>query len=112
LFIRIDYVDEDGVSRTWQHGFYAVGVVDDNSTPGICTSCAVVQSEHEGVTLGQLYSYDADVPQELARLGGYLPPRLINSISLVASGHSFEVEVVDVALLAQETGENGEQASE
>lgn len=112
LFIRIDYLDQDGVSRTWQHGFYAIGVVDDNSTPGVCTPCAVVQSEHEQVALGQLYSYDVDVPQELARLGGYLPPRLIKSVSLVASGHSFEVEVVDVALLAQETGENGEQASE
>lgn len=35
LFVRVDYVDENGVSQTWQQGFYATGEVDDNTTPGL-----------------------------------------------------------------------------
>lgn len=101
LFIRINYVDENGVTQTWQHGFYASGEVVDGATPDACISCAVVQSEHERVPPMQDYFYEVDLRTELARQG-FLPPRFIDSVELVASGHSFEVEVVNVDLLAQE----------
>ena len=100
LFIIIDYIDESGVSRVWQHGFFANGTVDDNLTPGACISCAVVQRPHERVPLGQLYFYDADLIQEMASQG-MLPPRYIESVTLVGSGHSFTTEISDVALIVE-----------
>jgi hypothetical protein len=101
LFIRINYVDENGVNQIWQHGFYAAGEVDDNTTPGACISCAVIQSRHEPVPLGQDYFYEVDLLEELARQG-MLPPRQIESVSLIASGHSFVTEILEVALMAEE----------
>jgi hypothetical protein len=50
--------------------------------------------------LGQLYFYDVDLIQELASQGA-LPPRVIESITLVGSGHSFVTEVADVALIVE-----------
>ncbi len=100
LFVRINYLDENGVNQTWQHGFYASGEVNDNTTPGACVSCAVIQSNHERVPLAQDYFYDIDLGEELARQGAVLP-RQIESVSLVASGHSFITDVIDVALIAR-----------
>lgn len=102
LFVRVNYVDEGGGSNTWQQGFYATGEVDPNLTPDSCTTCAMVQGPHIRVPLQQDYFFEiADFRQELAR-HGRLPPRYIESISLVFSGHGFEVEVDDIALLAEE----------
>ena len=100
LFIRIDYVDENGANQIWQHGFYASGTVDDNTTPGACISCAVIQGNHEKIPLNQDYFFEVDLREELARQGA-VPPRTIESISLIASGHTFATEIVDVALMAK-----------
>ena len=54
------------------------------------------------VPLMQDYFFEVeDFREELAR-HGRLPPRFIESVSLIFSGHSFEVEVGDIALLAEE----------
>lgn len=100
LFIRINYVDENGVNQIWQHGFFAVGEIDDNNTPGACISCAVLQSNHERVSPGQDFFYEVDLREELARQGA-LPPIFIESVSLVASGHSFATEIVDLAFVVE-----------
>jgi len=100
LFIIINYIDDSGVSRVWQHGFFAQGTIDDNLTPGACISCAVVQRPHERVPLGQFFFYDADLIQEMA-VQGFLPPRYIESVTLVGSGHTFTSEVSDVALIVE-----------
>ena len=100
LFLRIDYVDENGTNQIWQHGFYATGVIDDNTTPGACVSCAVIQSNHEQVPQGQDYFFEVDLREELAQQGA-LPPRSIESISIIASGHSFATQVIDVALMVE-----------
>ena len=100
LFIIINYIDDTGVSRVWQHGFFANGTVDDNATPGACISCAVVQRPHDRVPLNQLYFYDVDLIQELASQGA-LPPRYIESVTIVGSGHSFTTELSDVALIVE-----------
>lgn len=101
LFVRLNYTDEEGVSRIWQQGFYGFGTVDDSTAPDACLSCAVIQSSHLLTTLGQLYVYDVDIAQELARQG-FLPPRTIESVTIVGSGHSFAIEVLEVALVAEE----------
>ena len=98
LFVRVNYVDGGGFSNTWQHGFYALGEPAADRPDG-CAICGMVQDAHERVPLGQEYFYDVDLGEEIARQGRF-PPRFIESIILVSSGHSFEVEVVDIALLA------------
>ncbi len=100
LFVVVNYSDDGGVSRVWQHGFFAQGTVDDNLTPPQCISCAVVQRPHERVPLGQFFFYDVDLIQELASQG-FLPPRHIESVTLVGSGHTFTTEVSDVALIVE-----------
>jgi len=100
LFIRINYVDENGVNQIWQHGFFAAGEIDDNNTPGACVSCAVLQSNHDRVSPGQDFFYEVDLREGLARQGA-LPPIYIESVSLVASGHSFTTEIVDVAFIVE-----------
>jgi hypothetical protein len=101
LFIRLNYTDDEGVSRIWQQGFYSFGTVDDDNAPSACTSCAVVQSSHLQTTMGQLYVYDVDIAQELARQG-FVAPRTIESVVLVGSGHSFATDILEVALIAEE----------
>ncbi|KAA3665443.1 MAG: hypothetical protein DWQ04_00595 [Chloroflexi bacterium] len=99
LFIRINYVDTGGITQTWQQGFYATGEIDANATPDVCVSCAVVQNIHQRVPLEQDFFYEVDFPTELARQGA-LPPRFIESVEVVSSGHAFNVEVVNIDLLA------------
>lgn len=101
LTIRLEYVDGSGANQVWQQGFYAVGDIVPNQTPDVCVSCAVVQSPHVDVSLGQLAFFEVDILAELARQG-YLPPTRLKSLSLIAAGHSFEVEVVNVGLFGKE----------
>ncbi len=101
LFVRIDFVDQNGANQVWQHGFYANGEVDDNTTPGACISCAVIQGNHERVLQGQDYFFEVDLREELA-LQGALPPSKIDSISLIVSGHSFATEIIESALMVDE----------
>lgn len=101
LFVRINFVNEDGFSRTWQQGFYAVGEVVADQTPDGCIRCDMIQAPHLRVPLQQDFFFDVDLGEEVARQGR-IPPSFIESVVLVASGHSFEVEVVDVSLLAEE----------
>lgn len=100
LFVKINYLDQAGITRTWQRGFYAVGTITDDN-PDACVSCNVVQSSHELVTLDQVQFFDLNLLEEVARLG--VPPiSIIESVELVASGHSFDVEILEVALLGAE----------
>ncbi len=101
LFLRIEYIDENGANQVWQQGFYAQGTVDDNLTPDACVSCAVIQSDHARVPLAQDFFYEVDLREEMARQGTTVPS-FIENISLVASGHSFISEVVDVALVVED----------
>ena len=102
FFIRINYIeDESGLSNTWQQGFYSKGEASPGLTPDICERCAMVQNTHERVPAQQDVFFDIDLNEELLRQGR-LTPKIIESIVLVFSGHEFEIEVVDVALIAEE----------
>ncbi|MCP4359151.1 MAG: hypothetical protein GY796_14140 [Chloroflexi bacterium] len=102
LFIRINYVDEEDASRTWQQGFYATGEVDASLTPDTCTTCPMIQDLHVPVPLQQDYFYEIEDFRQTLALHGRLPPRFIESILLISSGHTFEIEIGDIALLAED----------
>jgi hypothetical protein len=101
LFVNLTYIESSGINREWQQGFYVHGTPNDDGTPGACRTCALIQRDHERVPANQTYFLEVNIHEELARQG-FSPPSFIESISLVASGHSFELDVIDVALIAQE----------
>ena len=99
LFVQLAYEDEDGNPQSWQQGFYMLGGRGDTS-PYICFSCAGVRSGHEQVVPNEVTVYEISMG-EIGRLGPL--PHHLSQISLVASGHSFDVEILDVALFATAT---------
>ncbi len=101
LTIRIDYKDANGNSQVWWQGFYSKGDGGLEGTPDVCETCPSPRFVHQKVAPGQIVSYQFNLIEGL-KLQAFLPPSRINSISLLASGHSFEVEVLRVALLVEE----------
>lgn len=100
LIVRIEYVDINGVDQTWQQGFYTTGEISP-STPDVCVACAPPLNEHQRVPFGQLVFYESE--NLIERLGQLdIVPRRVKSIMLTASGHTFDTQIVDVALLARE----------
>lgn len=100
LFLRLSYTDERGVRRIWQQGFFALGDVSA-SAPDACVSCALIQDTHLRVPLGQITFYETDLLAELAQQG-MSTPLFIEDLSLLVSGHSFQVEILNVALMVEE----------
>ena len=100
LTVELDYTDQNGNRQVWRQGFYATGVVATD-TPDTCINCRPPYNPHLAIPLGRLYSYDVNLIDSLA-LQAFPPPRQLHSLSLIAAGHGFEVEVVEVALLARE----------
>jgi hypothetical protein len=101
LILRIDYVDVNGVTQVWQQGFYAIGTISSNATPDICVSCAPPLNEHIRIPFNQLVFYESQ--NLLEQLGQQnILPRQIKNVTLVASGHTFDVELVELALMARE----------
>lgn len=101
LFVAINYEDVYGANRTWQQGFYAVGTATPNFTPGVCTTCGHPVTGHVQVPLNQLRSWESgNLMAQLTQEN--VPPRRLKSISLIAQGHTFETQVLDVSLTVRE----------
>ncbi len=101
LILRIEYDDQNGNPQVWQQGFYASGAITPDGPPDVCVSCPPPRFPHVQAPPGQLFFYRADLIAELQRMG-FGAPRRIKSISVIASGHSFAVDILDIALLASE----------
>lgn len=106
IFLRIEYDDINGNPQVWQQGFYARGQIGADGPPDVCVSCPPPRFEHVQAPLGQLFFYRTDIISELQRMG-FSPPRRIKNLSLIASGHSFAVEILDISLLVNESVSNG-----
>jgi len=101
LFVRVNYDDVYGSEQVWQQGFFAVGEFQADATPDVCQFCAGPVNPHLRAPLGQVYFYESgNLLERLAQQN--IRPRIIESIELVASGHTFDTHVVDVALIAVE----------
>ncbi|GAB4153913.1 MAG: hypothetical protein Fur0021_20070 [Candidatus Promineifilaceae bacterium] len=100
LMVRIEYEDVNGGVREWQQGFYALGAVASD-TPDVCVSCPPPRNPHEHVTVGQVNFYESDNLLEKLQQQD-IQVAYIRNVSLIASGHTFDVEVIDVALMAAE----------
>ena len=102
IIIRVEYDDEDGNSQVWQQGFYAVGFSGQEGTPDVCVTCPQPLFAHARVPLAQFSVFRANLIEDVQQKG-FLPPRFIKNVSVFASGHSFNVEILEVALHAEET---------
>jgi hypothetical protein len=87
IIVRIDYRDIYGGDQTWYHGFYA--------TPPASTDYLYEWSKT--VPLQTWVTYDSE-----NLMASDPPPALIKSVTIYASGHTFDALVAEVELLAQE----------
>lgn len=101
LMVRIEYDDVNGAPQVWQQGFYASGDVGQETTPDVCISCPPPRMVHARIPVGQVAFYQTDLIQDLQRQG-FLPPRRLKNIQIITSGHGFSVDVLEVALIAEE----------
>ena len=100
LIVRLEYVDTNGVDQVWQQGFFSNGTVGP-STPDVCVACPPPLNVHNQVPFQQLVFYESDNLMERLGLLAILP-RQIKTITVTASGHTFDTSILDVALLARE----------
>lgn len=87
IIVRIDYQDIHGGDRSWYHGFY--------SLPKAANDYLYWWSDL--IPLQTWTSYDSENLMQ-----SDAPPALIKSVTIYASGHSFDALVTEVELLAQE----------
>lgn len=103
LTARLEYEDTFGQTKAWQQGLYAVGTVSADS-PDSCAVCGppLNLNRHWRVSgLGQVVFFDSENLLERLDQEGIRPSR-IKRLYLIAAGHTFEVDVIEVALIAQE----------
>jgi hypothetical protein len=100
VIVRIEYDDVSGSAQRGQQGFYASGEVGPD-TPDVCVACPPPLNEHQRVPFDQLAFYESEnLLEKLGQMG--ILPAQIKSITLIASGHSFESRIYDLALIAVE----------
>ena len=104
LTVRVEYEDTNGNVQVWQQGFFANGQFGQDGTPDVCLSCPPPRPGHQQVTSGQFAFYRGELLELLPQYG-MLPPSRIKSISILAAGHTFDVEVLDVSIIAEEQPE-------
>jgi ABC-2 type transport system permease protein len=102
LAIKLVYRDADGGRHEWIQGFFAVGNMALSSTAPFCATCEINQT-HVQVPQDEWYTYESpNLLQDLVDRG-YAAPDRLESITLVAAGHSFEVQVAELGLTLSET---------
>ena len=99
VMVRLDYVDDNGEPRFWQQGFYYLPD-PNNFNPEFCNTCNP-RNIHIRTVSGVWYSFESDnlIPI-MTRAGA--PPVFLKSISIYASGHTYQSQVDEVELVGQE----------
>lgn len=102
LTVRIEYNDQNGQAQVWQQGIYATGQPSTDA-PNFCSVCGypLNLNEHWGANrLGEVVFYESDnLIERWAQEG--IRPITVKSISLIAAGHSFVYDIIDVALIGE-----------
>ena len=100
LMIRIDYQDAAGNPLQWVQGFY-YWVDPSVSNPLLCETCPPPRQVHAQHPQGNDFFYESPNLIEMLSQDGVIPAS-INSISVYASGHSYDVQVSEIELLVEE----------
>ncbi len=89
IIVRLNYRDVHGTDREWLHGFYVGEPAKD----------WLLNWWSEKVEVGTWQPFNSgNLIEELSEA----PPALIQSLTIHASGHSFDAMVTEIELLAQE----------
>jgi hypothetical protein len=100
LMVRIAYQDAHGAEREWLQGFYALPNLGGSKNPHVCETCGT-RNPHIQVQGNSWYPYlSLNLIPQLSVDGR--APTMIKSLTIYASGHSFESMVTEVALIGQE----------
>ncbi|HDD25153.1 MAG TPA: hypothetical protein ENF52_06935 [Chloroflexi bacterium] len=100
IMVRIDYRDADGNERQWLQGFYTLPDPATPGNPSFCVTCNI-RNEHIQVPANTWYSYDSENLIPALSHDGQ-GPTLIKSITIYASGHSYQSAIAEVELIGQE----------
>jgi len=99
VMVRLDYVDDNGEARFWQQGFYYLPD-PNNFNPEFCNTCNP-RNIHIRTVSGVWYSFESDNLIPILTKAG-APPVFLKSISIYASGHTYQSQVDEVELVGQE----------
>lgn len=99
VMVKLKYVDINGNEQEWLQGFYA------NPNPSVATVCVTCPeprpAQHEQVSLNQWTTFESENLLEAFNAAN-LKAAFLKSITVYASGHTFESLVTDVQLLVTE----------
>jgi hypothetical protein len=101
LMVRIDYQDAAGSPQQWLQGFYYWVDPAVATNPTLCETCPAPRQDHEQHPGRVEFFYDSPNLIELLTQNGN-PPASVISISVYASGHSYDVQVSEIELLVGE----------
>jgi hypothetical protein len=100
VMVRVDYKDADGTDQEWLQGFYSLPDASAAGNPPFCVTCGV-RNEHIQVPSSTWYAYDS--PNLIPLISqDSKTPTLITSITVYASGHTYQSTIAEVELIGQE----------
>lgn len=106
LIIKINYEDELGRAVAWQQGIYATepNAGEENNFPLDCTQCGIplgINKHWRTSQFGEVLVYESvNLAEQLSQEG--FRPAFINNIEIISQGHAFEVDVIEISLLARD----------
>lgn len=92
LMLRVNYIDVNGVERSWFQGFYSVSN-PSLSYPPRCESCT---QDHLQINPRVLYTYRTG--NLFASIPASARPARITSVEFYASGHQYDVFVHEIGM--------------
>ncbi len=99
VMVRLEYVDANGADQEWLQGFYALPDPNTPGNPTVCVTCST-RREHIRVPWNTWYAHlSSNLIPELSQNGQ--GPRLIKSIAIYASGHTYRAAVAEIELIGQ-----------
>lgn len=100
VMVQIEYRDADGADQQWLQGFYSLPDASVPGNPSFCVTCSI-HNEHIQVPGETWYAYDSDNLMPLLSQDGEAPIS-ISSITVNASGHTYQSFIAEVELIGQE----------
>ena len=99
VMVKLKYSDAQGNEREWLQGFYAAF---NSDVPTHCVTCAEPRPDrHELIQANQWKTFESDDLLEKFAAAG-VPAVSIKSVTIYASGHTFDSLIADVQLLGAE----------
>lgn len=96
MMIFIDYLDINGVDRTWYQGIFS-NFDPQSSAPLVCQTCGQIY-EHRPISEQVWYTFESG--NLFTRLSEDTRPIEIIDVEFYASGHRYDVFISEIALLA------------